>query len=65
MLKGACLRQMKKPLMAEEALREAISLEPKIKEDNFIVPYSTVELAMLMLDQNEIAKATAILEDAK
>jgi hypothetical protein len=56
---------MQKPLLAEEALREAIGLEAKIKEDNFIIPYATVELAMLMLDQKEIPKATAILEDAK
>lgn len=65
LLKGACLRQMKKPLMAEEALREAIGLEAKLKEDNFIVPYATVELAMLMLDQKEIAKASTLLEEAK
>lgn len=56
---------MKKPLLAEEALRDAIGLGPKLIEDNFIVPYATVELAMLMLDQKEVAKATTLLEEAK
>ncbi|XP_059491275.1 tetratricopeptide repeat protein 39B-like isoform X2 [Neocloeon triangulifer] len=65
LLKGACLRQMNKPLLAEEALREAISFESKIKEDNFIVPYAVVELALLLLDQKDREKAAALLEDAK
>jgi len=56
---------MQKPLMAEEALRDAIGLGPKLIEDNFIVPYATVELAMLMLDQKDTAKATTLLEEAK
>ncbi|XP_065349892.1 tetratricopeptide repeat protein 39B-like isoform X2 [Cloeon dipterum] len=65
LLKGACLRQMNKPLLAEEALREAIGLETKIKEDNYIVPYAIVELGLLQLDLNESEKAAALLEDAK
>lgn len=65
MLQGACLRQMDKPLLAEEALEEAISLEAKLREDTFIIPYSKVELALIMLERDETAKAMRLLEDAK
>jgi hypothetical protein len=65
MLQGACLRQMDKPLLAEEALTKAIGLEAKLREDTFIVPYSKVELALTLLQQDETAKATRLLEDAK
>lgn len=65
LLQGACLRQMDKPLLAEEALEEAISLEAKLREDTFIIPYSKVELALTMLERDETAKAMRLLEDAK
>jgi len=65
MLQGACLRQMDKPLLAEEALTKAIGLEAKLREDTFIIPYSKVELALTLLEQDETAKAMRLLEDAK
>jgi tetratricopeptide (TPR) repeat protein len=65
LLKGACLRQMKSPLQAEECLQEVISLESKIKEDTFLVPYALVELALLYTDQKDYVKASQLLEDAK
>jgi len=65
LLKGACLRQMDKPLLAEETLMEAIDLEAKIRDDAFIVPYSKVELALIMLERNEGSKAVLLLEETK
>jgi hypothetical protein len=56
---------MDKPLLAEEALTKAIGLEAKLREDTFIIPYSKVELALTLLEQDETAKAMRLLEDAK
>lgn len=65
LLKGACLRQMGSPLQAEECLKEVVSLEKKIKEDSFLVPYALVEMALLLLDQGNAPRAAQILEDTK
>jgi Flp pilus assembly protein TadD len=65
MLKGACLRQMDKPLLAEEALMDAIALEEKIRDDTFIVPYSKSEVAFILMQRGEKRKATLLLEEIK
>ncbi|XP_075219598.1 tetratricopeptide repeat protein 39B-like [Lycorma delicatula] len=65
LLKGACLHQMKKPLQAEEALESVLSLEKKIKDDNYLIPYALVELAMIHHEQGDMTRALQILEDAK
>ncbi|KAJ9575327.1 hypothetical protein L9F63_025722, partial [Diploptera punctata] len=65
LLKGASLRQMQSPLQAEECLNNVIALEKKIKEDHYLIPYATVELAQLYREQKNITKASQLLEDAK
>lgn len=65
LLKGACLRQMASPLQALECLETAISLQKEIIEDNYIVPYAIVELALLEWDAGNREKAILSLEDAK
>lgn len=65
LLKGACLRLMNSPLQAKECLDSVISLEKKIKEDMYLVPYAMVEIAVLHKEQNEITKAVQLAEDAK
>lgn len=65
LLKGACLRQMQHPLLAEECLRRVLQLEKSIKEDTYLLPYATVELALLARDQGDIQLAIGFLEDAK
>lgn len=65
LLKGACLRQMGSPLQAEECLREVVALEKKIKEDNYLVPYALIELALIYIDQGDNERAGALLEDTK
>ena len=65
MLKGACLRYMNSPLQAEECLKTVLSLEKKIKEDHYLIPYSMVELGLLVYDHGDNQRAIHILEDAK
>lgn len=65
LLKGACLRQMQHPLQSEECLRGVLQLEKSVKEDTYLFPYATVELALLALDQGDTQLAIDFLEDAK
>ncbi|KAG8235382.1 hypothetical protein J437_LFUL009241 [Ladona fulva] len=65
LLKAACLRQMGTPLQAEECLKSVLALEKSIKEDNYLIPYSVVEMALLQKDQGYKDKAIQLLEDAK
>ncbi|RZF37144.1 hypothetical protein LSTR_LSTR015334 [Laodelphax striatellus] len=65
LLKGACLNQMGKPYLAEEALKGVSALAKKIKEDNYLVPYSLVELAMVYQQQNDLERAIHLLEDTR
>lgn len=65
LLKGACLRHMNSPLQAEECLKTVLSLEKRIKEDHYLIPYSMVELGLLMYEQGDQERAVQILEDAK
>ncbi|XP_043484880.1 tetratricopeptide repeat protein 39B-like [Leptopilina heterotoma] len=65
LLKGACLRQMKHPLQAEECLKKVIQSEKQIREDSYLLPYAAVELALLARDEGNIQNAISLLEDAK
>lgn len=65
LLKGACLRQMKHPLQSEECLRRVLQLEKSVREDTYLFPYATVELALLAQDQGDTQLAIGFLEDAK
>ncbi|XP_049846348.1 tetratricopeptide repeat protein 39B-like isoform X1 [Schistocerca gregaria] len=65
LLKGTCLRLMNTPLQAEESLNIVLSLEKKIKEDLYLIPYAMVELALLYRSQNDLSRAAQLLEDAK
>ncbi|XP_031834687.1 tetratricopeptide repeat protein 39B-like isoform X2 [Nomia melanderi] len=65
LLKGACLRQLKRPLLAEDCLTRVLSLDKSIKEDTYILPFATVELALLAKDQGNIPLAIEFLKDAK
>ncbi|KAE9544068.1 hypothetical protein AGLY_001757 [Aphis glycines] len=65
LLKGVCLRIMNSPLHAEECLKSVISMEKKIKEDRFLVPYAHVELAFLYKTKGNPEKAAYYLDIAK
>lgn len=64
-MKGVCLRIMGSPLHAEECLKTVVSMEKKIKEDRFLVPYAHVELAFLYKTKGNLDKAAHYLEIAK
>lgn len=65
LLKGVCLRIMKSPLHAEECLKNVLSMEKRIKEDRFLVPYAHVELAFLYKSKGNLEKAAHFLDIAK
>ncbi|KAK0088393.1 hypothetical protein PV325_012176 [Microctonus aethiopoides] len=65
LIKGACLRQMKHPLQAEDCLKRVIQYEKQIKEDTYMVPYAVVELGILARDRGDIQSAISLLEEAK
>ncbi|KAL6427087.1 hypothetical protein ACFW04_009332 [Cataglyphis niger] len=65
LLKGVCLRQMQHRLQSEECLRRVLQLEKLVKEDTYLFPYATVELALLAQDQGDTQLAIGFLEDAK
>lgn len=65
LLKGVCLRIMKSPLHAEECFKSVISMEKKIKEDRFLVPYAHVELAFLHKAKGNLEKTAYYLDTAK
>lgn len=65
LLKGVCLRIMNSPLHAEECLKSVVSMEKKLKEDRYLVPYAHVELAFLYKSKGNLDKAAHYLETAK
>jgi len=56
---------MKHPLQAQECLRRVLKLEKSVKQDTYLFPYATVELALLAQDEGDIQLAIGFLEDAK
>jgi len=67
LLKGMCLKYMTAPLAAEECMRKVISGggQSQLKADKYLVPYATVELALLLIDSGDMAQAWNLLELAK
>ncbi|KAJ8665419.1 hypothetical protein QAD02_007081 [Eretmocerus hayati] len=65
LLKGACLRQMKMQLQAQDCLKRIFQLDKQIKEDTYLLPFAAVELAMLARDEGNNRAAMTLLEDAK
>lgn len=46
-------------------LEGVLQLHKEIKEDEYLVPYAIVEIALLYIDSGRIDNAIAALEDAK
>lgn len=46
-------------------LETVLSLHKEIKEDEYLVPYAIVEMALLYIDEGKLDDAIAALEDAK
>ena len=56
---------MKHPLQARDCFRKVIQFDKKVREDTYLLPYATVELALLARDQGNIQEAVSFLEDAR
>ncbi|XP_045482719.1 tetratricopeptide repeat protein 39B-like isoform X1 [Harmonia axyridis] len=65
LLQGACLRRMDSPLQALDCLENAIALQKEIVDDNYLIPYAIVELALIEWEQGNREKAVLALEDAR
>lgn len=46
-------------------LEGVLNLHKEIKEDEYLIPYAIVEIALLYIDEGRIVNAIAALEDAK
>lgn len=64
-LKGACLRHMGSPNQALDYFEKVIDMQKQILEDNYLVPYAIVELAIIEWSFGNKEKAVLALEDAK
>lgn len=51
--------------LSEHCLKQVIELNDFIKEDTYLVPYATIELALLSEDQGDTDSAISYLDDAK
>ncbi|XP_062589714.1 tetratricopeptide repeat protein 39B-like [Saccostrea cucullata] len=65
LLKGACLKCKGQYLQAEQCFKEVLQREKLIKHDTYLVPYTTVELALLNLKLGDKAQALQYLDQAK
>lgn len=52
-------------ILIRRCLQTVLSLHKEIKEDEYLVPYAIVEMALLYIDEGKIDNAIAALEDAK
>ncbi|XP_070195662.1 tetratricopeptide repeat protein 39B-like isoform X2 [Littorina saxatilis] len=65
LLKGVCLRHRGQMFQAEQCFLEVISNEKDIVHDRYLVPYATVELAILYLHQERYEDVKHYLHRAK
>ncbi|CAG9766937.1 unnamed protein product [Ceutorhynchus assimilis] len=65
LLKGACLRHIGAPNQAIDYFERVISFQKELVEDNYLVPYAIVELALVEWYLGNKEKALLALEDAK
>ena len=69
LLKGMCLKYMSAPMGAEECFREVINKAggegARLKADKYLLPYATVELALILMEAGDNEEAASLLEAAK
>ena len=69
LLKGMCLKYMSAPMGAEECFREVINRAggegARLKADKYLLPYATVELALILMEAGDNEEAASLLEAAK
>ncbi|XP_052069149.1 tetratricopeptide repeat protein 39B-like [Mytilus californianus] len=65
LLKGVCLKHKGSHFQAEQCFTEILTYEKQIKQDTFLIPYATVELAMLFLLEERLDDVKKFLDRAK
>merc|ERR1719193_2984939 len=65
LIRGLCLKHMGFPLQAEEAFNYILSKSADITTDTFLVPYASVELAILLFEQGDPVGSSQLLNHAK
>jgi len=68
LLKGMCLKHLGAPLAAEECFKSVLVAGGKLQADTHLVPFTTLELALLHLESGEQERrqeAARLLEQAK
>lgn len=65
LLKGACLKNIDSYLESLKFLQNAIDMKLEIREDNYIVPFAMVEMAMAYVKLRNCDKAIELLNNVK
>ncbi|XP_071953264.1 tetratricopeptide repeat protein 39B-like isoform X2 [Antedon mediterranea] len=65
LLKGMCLRYLKRPSQAELCFQEVNYHEERFRHENYLAPYSLVELALLYMDYGRDQEAKQYLKKAR
>jgi tetratricopeptide (TPR) repeat protein len=64
-LKGCCLRGLKKYDRALQMFQHAIAQDEVIQEEKYVIPTSYVEMGEMALDQNDLKRASELLNKAR
>ncbi|XP_045902554.1 tetratricopeptide repeat protein 39B-like [Micropterus dolomieu] len=65
LLKGLCLRHLGRLVQAELCFNHVISSENDIKHDNYLVPFTMLELGLLHRQKGDINTAITMIENVK
>ncbi|XP_025109099.1 tetratricopeptide repeat protein 39B-like [Pomacea canaliculata] len=65
LLKGVCLRHRGQFLQAEQCFLEVLGNEKDIVYDKYLIPYATVELAIVYLQQDRLSDVKSCIHRAK
>lgn len=65
LLKGMCLKQLKRLDEAELSFDKILDYEDQIKVDTFLVPHTLMELAVLKLDKDDYVKTRELAKKAR
>ncbi|XP_067118387.1 tetratricopeptide repeat protein 39B-like isoform X2 [Centruroides vittatus] len=64
-LRGMCLKCIGRTKAAEECFHTIVSLEKRIKDDTYLIPFAMTELGCMALDEGNLTLAKELLEPAR
>ena len=65
LLKGSILRIMSNPLHAMESLERVLTLEEKIVQDKYIIPFAVYEMALIVYESGDKIGALNLIQNIK